>query len=84
MFPMMQVMQYINSLRQNPNGMADFLLRQGRINKQQYDEIQQLGIGGNPQAIGQYLMNRGMMNQNQVQDAYQNQALPIQQSMRQN
>ena len=84
MFPMMQMMQYINNLRQNPNGMADFLLRQGRINKQQYDEIQSLGIGGNPPAIGQYLMNHGMMNQSQVQDAYQNQALPIQQSMRQN
>ena len=80
---MLQVMQYIQTLRQNPNGMSDLLLRQGKITKQQYDEIQSLGIGNNPQAIGQYLMNHGMMNRQQVQDAYQNQALPIQNSMTQ-
>ena len=84
MFPMMQMMQYINSCRQNPNQISDLLLQQGRITKQQYEEIKSLGIGNNPPAIGQYLMNRGMMNQNQVQEAYQNQALPIQQSMTQN
>ena len=84
MLPIMQMMKYINMLKQNPNQISDFLFQQGRINRQQYDEIQQMGIGSNPQAIGQYLMNHGMMNQNQVQDAYQNQALPIQNSMRQN
>ena len=78
------MMQYIQTLRQNPNQMSQFLLQQGRINKQQYDEIQSLGIGGNPQAIGQYLMNHGMMNQQQVQDAYQNQAVPISNTMTQN
>lgn len=81
---MFQMMQYINMLRRDPSQMSQFLLQQGRINKQQYDEIQQLGIGNNPQAIGQYLMNHGMMNQRQVQDAYQNQAIPIQNSMTQN
>lgn len=84
MLPILQIMQYVNTLKQNPNQMSQFLLNQGKINRQQYDEIQQMGIGNNPQAIGQYLMNHGMMNQQQVQDAYQNQALPIQQSMTQN
>lgn len=84
MFPVMQMMQYINTFRRNPNQISQFLLNQGRITKQQYDEIQRLGIGNNPPAIGQYLMNCGTMNQSQVQDAYQNQALPIQNSMNQN
>ena len=84
MVPIMQILQYVNTLKQNPSQISQFLLNQGRINKQQYDEIQQMGIGSNPQAIGQYLMNRGMMNKNQVEDAYQNQALPIQNSMTQN
>ena len=84
MFPVMQMMQYINTFRRNPNQISQFLLNQGRITRQQYDEIQRLGIGNNPEAIGQYLMNCGTMNQSQVQDAYQNQALPIQNSMNQN
>lgn len=84
MFPLMQAIQMIQSIRQNPNQVSNLLLQQGRISKEQYDEIQKLGIGGNPEAIGQYLMNRGVMNRNAVQDAYQNQALPIQNSMRQN
>lgn len=84
MFPLMQVMQQIRALRQNPNGMLEFLYRQGAINQQQLNEMQQQGIAGNPEAIGQYMMNRGVMNPNQVQNVYQNQALPIQNSMRQN
>lgn len=84
MFPLMKAMQMIQSIRQNPNQVSNLLLQQGRISKEQYDEIQSLGIGGNPEAIGQYLMNHGIMNRNQVQDAYQNQVIPIQNSMRQN
>ncbi|MBR5951875.1 MAG: hypothetical protein IKZ85_01205 [Pseudobutyrivibrio sp.] len=87
MFPfqnVMQIMQYVNQIRSNPNCMGQFLLQNGKITDQQYQEIQQLGISGNPQAIGQYLMDRGMMNRQQVQDVYQNQAIPIQNSMKQN
>ena len=77
-------MRYVNQIRNNPNYMSQLLLQNGRINNQQYQEIQQLGIAGNPQAIGQYLMDHGMMNKQQVQEAYQNQAVPIQNSMKQN
>lgn len=84
MIPIFQILQYVNALKQNPNQMSQFLLQQGRINKTQYDEIQQMGIGGNPEAIGQYLMNRGMMNRQQVQEAYETQAVPINNSMTQN
>jgi hypothetical protein len=80
----MQIIQQVQALRQNPNQMAQFLYERQAINRQQYEEMQRNGIGGNPEAIGQYMMNHGMMNRQAVQDVYQNQALPIQNSMRQN
>lgn len=79
-----QIMQQINMIRQNPNQIGQLLLNQGRINRQQFDEIQRLGISNNPQAIGQYLMQNGTLNQQQVQDAYNNSVPPIQNNMMQN
>lgn len=79
-----QIMQNINMIRQNPNQMGTFLYNQKAINKQQLDEIQRLGIGGNPEAIGNYLMNHGAFTQQQAEETYQNSALPIQNSMKQN
>lgn len=81
---MQAVMQQINAIRQNPNQLGQFLLNQNKITKQQFDEIQQMGIGGNPQAIGEYLMNHGVINQQQAQDVYNNSVQPIQNSMGQN
>ena len=81
---MQNMLNQIQSLRQNPNQISKFLLNQGKITKQQFDEMERLGISGNPQAIGNYLMQNGTLNQQQVQDAYQNSALPIQNSMMQN
>lgn len=81
---MQQIMQNINSLRQNPNNMGQFLYEHNIITKQQLDELQQQGIGGNPEAIGNYLMNRGAFTQQQAQEAYNSSALPIQNSMKQN
>lgn len=81
---MQTMMQQINMIRQNPNQLAQFLLNQNKITKQQFDEIQQMGIGGNPQAIGNYLMQNGVLNQQQVQDAYNNSVQPLQNSIKQN
>lgn len=84
MLPIMQIIQRVNQIRNNPNYMSQFLLQQGRITDQQYNEIQQLGIGGNPPAIGQYLMQHGTMDPRQTQEAYQTMAVPINNSMKQN
>ena len=81
---MQNMIRQINAIRQNPNELGQFLYQQGKITKQQLDELQSQGISGNPEAIGNYLMNHGMMNQQQAQDVYQNFALPIQNSMKQN
>lgn len=85
MFPPMinQVLQNIIAIRQNPNQMCDLLLQRGTITKQQYDQMQQMGIANNPQAIGQYMMSQGYFSGQQVMNAYQNSAVPIQNSLKQ-
>ena len=74
-------MQMVGQVRSNPSFASQLLLQQGKITNQQYNEIQQLGIGNNPQAIGQYLMNRGIMNSQQADMARQQYADPIKNSM---
>ena len=81
---MQSMMQQINMIRQNPDQLTQLLFSKNKLTKQQLDEIQQMGISGNPQAIGEYLMNHGVINQQQVQEAYNNSVQPIQDSMRQN
>lgn len=81
---MQEMIRQINAIRQNPNEIGQLLYSRGRITKQQLDELQSQGIAGNPEAVGNYLMNHGVMNQQQTQDVYQNFALPIQNSMKQN
>lgn len=79
-----RVMQYVRQIKSDPSFASQLLLQQGSITRQQYDEIQQLGIGSNPEAIGQYLMNQGAMDPriaNQMKDSV---AMPIQNSMIQN
>lgn len=81
---MQQIMQNINMLRQNPSQLGSFLYDRKIINKQQLDEIQQMGINGNPEAIGNYLMNHGAFTKEQAEEAYSSSALPIRNSMGQN
>lgn len=81
---MQNIMQNIQAIRQNPNQMGSFLYNQKIITKQQLDEIQRMGIDGNPEAIGNYMMQHGFFSQQQVQNAYNSSALPIQNSMKQN
>ncbi len=78
---MSQTLQYIRQMRQDPSQLSNFLLQQGCITQQQFNEIQQMGIGGNPEAIGNYMMNHGSFNQQQSNDAYNNIAMPIYKSM---
>jgi hypothetical protein len=81
---MQQIIQNINAIKQNPNLMGQFLYEHKIIDKQQFDELQQQGITGNPEAIGNYLMNHGAFTKEQATNAYNSSALPIQQSMKQN
>ena len=81
---MQQIIQNIQAIRQNPSQLGSLLYDKKIISKQQLDEMNQLGISGNPEAIGNYLMNRGAFTKEQLQYEYNNSALPIQNSMRQN
>lgn len=82
--PINQVLQNIMMIRKNPSQLPDLLLQRGAITKQQYDQMRQQGIANNPEAIGNYMMNQGYFNGQQVQQAYQNSAIPIQNSLNQN
>lgn len=82
--PINQVLQNIMMIRKNPSQLPDLLLQRGAITKQQYDQMKQQGISNNPEAIGQYMMNQGSFSQQQVMNAYQNSAMPIQNSLNQN
>lgn len=77
MMNMMNVIQKIQQARQNPNGLADLLLDNGKIDKKTYEQIKDY----NPQQLGQYLMQTGAMQQQQVQEAYNNAVPQIQNAM---
>ena len=53
----------VRQCQQNPNAILDILAQAGKINQQQYQELQQ--YNGNAQQIVQYLMgqNQGYANQ---------------------
>lgn len=76
---LMRVMNQVSQLRQNPNGIADFLKQQGRINDNQYSAIQKMN---DPAEIGQYLMQSGVMPQQQAMQAAQTIVPQIQQQMK--
>ena len=48
-------------LQNNPGGILDILLRNGKINQQQYNDLQR--YRNNPEAIGRYLINAGKGNE---------------------
>ena len=62
----MNMIQQIKQMQQNPNQLASLLLNNNKITKEQYEEIKDL----NPQQIGEYLMNAGSLPQQQLQQAY--------------
>lgn len=55
--PQNNILSQLMSLKNNPGGILDILLQNGRINQQQYTELQP--YKNNPEAIGKYLINRG-------------------------
>ncbi len=57
--PMINVLQQVQQIRQNPNQLASLLQQRGLINPQQAQEIKKMG--SNYGQIGQYLMNNGTM-----------------------
>lgn len=70
----MNVMQQVRQIKQNPNQLASFLQQRGMINENQARDIQ--SMGSNYQQIGRYLMNNGKLP-NDVQ-SYQSQVEQVQ------
>ena len=62
----MNMIQQIRQMQQNPNQLASLLLNNNKITQDQYEQIKDY----NPQQIGEYLMNAGTMPKQQVQQAY--------------
>lgn len=71
--PMQNIMKLrsqAKQLRQNPQGVADFLKQSGQITDEQYQAIK--GMNGNFSQIGQYLMNSAPQNMyGQIQNGVQ-------------
>lgn len=59
--PMVQIMQQVQQIKQNPSQLSSLLRSRGIVNDQQAKEIAQMG--GNFAQVGQYLMNNGTMSQ---------------------
>ena len=76
---LMRVMNQVSQLRQNPNGIADFLKQQGKVTDEQYAVIQKMN---DPSQIGQYLMQSGVMPQQQAMQAAQTIVPQIQQQIK--
>jgi len=72
--PMMNLLQQVRQIKQNPSQLAGILQQRGMINEQQARDIQQMG--GNFEQIGQYLMQNGKMPTNVQQ--YQGQVNQVQ------
>jgi pentose-5-phosphate-3-epimerase len=61
-FYMMNIIQQVRQIKQNPSQLATLLKQRGIVNDQQAKEIEKMG--GNYEQIGQYLMNSGRMPSN--------------------
>ena len=75
--PMMNILQQVRQIKQNPSQLAGLLQQRGMINEQQAKDIHQMG--GNFEQIGQYLMQNGKMPTNVQQ--YQGQVNQVQNMM---
>lgn len=76
--PMMQIINQVQQIRQNPNQLANLLQQKGMITPQQAQDIQ--SMGGDYEQIGQYLMKQGRLPGNVSQ--YQGQVEQIQNMMK--
>lgn len=76
--PMMQIINQVQQIRQNPNQLANLLQQKGMITPQQAQDIQ--SMGGDYEQIGQYLMKQGRLPGNVNQ--YQSQVEQIQNMMK--
>lgn len=65
--PQNNILSQLMSLRNNPGGILDILLQSGKINQQQYTELQP--YRNNPEAIGKYLIRSG--NGGEISEAEQ-------------
>lgn len=65
--PMINVLQQVQQIRQNPSQLASVLQQRGVVTSQQAQEIQKMG--NHYGQIGQYLMNQGTMPTNIPQNA---------------
>lgn len=76
--PMMQFINQVRQIKQNPNQLANLLQQKGMITPQQAQDIQ--SMNGNYEQIGQYLMKQGRLPENVNQ--YQSQVEQIQNMMK--
>lgn len=76
--PMMQIINQVQQIKQNPNQLANLLQQKGMITPQQAQDIQ--SMGGNYEQIGQYLMKQGRLPGNISQ--YQSQVEQVQNMMK--
>lgn len=75
--PVMNILNQVRQIKQNPSQLASLLQQRGMINEQQAQDIQKMG--NNYEQIGHYLMNNGKMPTN-VQP-YQEQVNQVQNMM---
>ena len=78
--PMIQLMNQVRQIKQNPNQLASLLQQRGMISEQQAKEISQMG--NNYEQIGHYLMDNGKMPTNVQQ--YESQVNQLQNMMQNN
>ena len=67
----MNLLQQIQMLKNNPSGIGQILYQNGKINQQQFGEIQKMQ---SPEQITNYLLNNNIMN-NQQFNQLKNQAM---------
>lgn len=55
------IISQLAMLKKNPGAILDILIQNGKINQQQYNDLQQ--YKNNPEMIGKYLINSGKANE---------------------
>ena len=69
MAQMLQTINTIQQLRQNPSNLGQFLYDHKKINQEQLEQINQMG--GSPEQIGMYLVNQNVMQPQEANQLYQ-------------
>ena len=75
---MMQMIQQVRQIKQNPNQLANLLRQRGMITDDQISQVQQMG--NNYEEIGRFLIGNGKLPNNVQQ--YQGQVDEIQNMMK--